>query len=270
MPTATAPTESEASDSSGIRRQRDVEARLVPEHEAAFGRHEGVVDDEVVASGAAQARHRPGVLDLDVGGGQHHHAYRRLAAVVHDAVGDEPVAVLAAAGERPLSGDPEPTVDRRGHARRVDRAGEDDVGAVGVQGVERRAVAASRAAPAPSVRSSPSTRPSHRPGPARRSPASRRAGRARRRRGCGAPASGSSPPPSAPPPDPAAPADRVRSPRCEPRWRAPAWHRLEGGARLTHLGGHSFLSLLDRSEAVRAARRAPGVPLGRVRRTTRI
>ena len=48
-------------------------------------------------------------------------------------------AVLAAAGERPLAGDPEPAIDRRGHARRVEGATQDDVGAVGVHGVERLA-----------------------------------------------------------------------------------------------------------------------------------
>ena len=67
--------------------------------------------------------HRPRVDDLDVGRREHHHPQRRHAAVVDHAVGDEPVGVLASAGERPAPGDPEPTVDRRRHPRRVERPG---------------------------------------------------------------------------------------------------------------------------------------------------
>ncbi len=46
--------------------QSDVDAWLVEDGEAAAGRHEYVLGDEVVAAGAAQSGNRPCVVDLDV------------------------------------------------------------------------------------------------------------------------------------------------------------------------------------------------------------
>ena len=114
-----------------------VDRRLAAEDdEAALVGDERPVDHDVVAAGAAQPGHRPGVLDLDVARGEHHHADRRLPAVVDHAVADEPVGVLAAAGERPLPGHPVAALDRGGGAGRVGRGGHDHVGAGGVERVE--------------------------------------------------------------------------------------------------------------------------------------
>ena len=98
--------------------------------------HEHAVEDEVVTSRAAQPRHGPGVDDVDVARREHHHPQRRHAAVVDDAVGDEPVSVLAPAGERPTAACLEAVLDDGGRAGRVERPGTDHVGTVGVDHVE--------------------------------------------------------------------------------------------------------------------------------------
>ena len=110
----------------------------IEDPERAVGRDEHVFEREVVAAGAAQAGHRPRVDDVDLACRQHHHPQRRHAAVVHHAVGDEPVGVLATAGERPPTARTEAAIDDRGDTRRVERSGDHDVGTIGVHDVKGR------------------------------------------------------------------------------------------------------------------------------------
>ena len=103
----------------------------------ALGGDDGAVDVEVVAAGAAQPGHRPGVLDGDVAGGEHGAAQLRHAVDdAFHAVAEDHVGVLAPAGEAPATVDPVPTVDRRDGGGRVEHAGGDGVGVGGVERVE--------------------------------------------------------------------------------------------------------------------------------------
>ena len=167
--------------------QGSVETALFEDAERAFFGNEPAVDREVVTAGAAQPGDRPRVDDLDLVRGDHHHPERRHAAVVDEAVGDEPVRVLASARERPSPVGAEPALDGRRHAGRIERSGQHDVGTFGVDVVERRA-GACRGSRARSCRASRSTQPSRRRGRALASRACDRPPLPRHRRGSSEPA----------------------------------------------------------------------------------
>ena len=102
----------------------------------------------MMAAGAAQPRDRPGVLDLDLVGREQHRAQLGAAAVVLHAVAEQPVAVLAPAGERPPAAHPVAPVHGHGRPGRTEDAADDDVGTPGVEGVERRPGKAAQIDPA--------------------------------------------------------------------------------------------------------------------------
>jgi hypothetical protein len=105
----------------------------------ALGGDGGAVDAEVVAAGAAEPGDVPRVLDDHLVAGEQRHAQLRDAVDDSlDAVAEQPVGMLATAGEGPPAGHAISTVDRLDRSGRVDRAGDHDVGPVGVQRVERR------------------------------------------------------------------------------------------------------------------------------------
>ena len=102
-----------------------------------------------------------------------HRAQLGAAAGVLHAVAEQPVAVLAAAGERPPAAHPVPPVDGHGRPGRTEDAADDDVGTLGVEGVERRpGKAAQIDPPARQIHRRPG-RPTRPPGSAPRSRSSR-------------------------------------------------------------------------------------------------
>ena len=109
---------------------------------APVGADERIVDVEVVAARAAQARDLPRVLDDDLIGREDRDAQSGLAAVAVelDAVPVDPVGVLAAAGEAPPPVHPVAAVGRCDRPGRVEHAGDDGVriGEQRVQGVTRQ------------------------------------------------------------------------------------------------------------------------------------
>ncbi len=178
---------------------RFIDARLVGHrHERPLAWHDDAVNTEMVAARPAQTGHVPRVLDRDLVGTEHRHA--KLGRAVDDrfdAVAEQPVGVLAAAGEAPSAGHPVPVADGGDRAGRVEDAGHDRVSARGEQAVERGAGEPGEVAPR-------AASDHHGPADGRvgsgegsRRPASRSAGRHRCRRGCSAATPGSSRPRSA-------------------------------------------------------------------------
>ena len=142
-----------------------------PGHDAAAGvdeaqravlGHEDVLDDDVVAAGAAQADGVPDVLDLVVGPRQQERPEVDRRALVADdqAAEEDPLGVVAAGGEAPPAAEREAAVDGLGPAHRCVGRG-DQRGRVlaphlllGPVVVERRAATGARRAPRTPSRSS--------------------------------------------------------------------------------------------------------------------
>ncbi len=99
-------------------------------------RHEHIPRRDVVAAGAAQAAHGPGVDDLAVPGGQHREPgfgcpgrrQARLAAFMDDAEQHHPGAELASADQRPPTAHAKAARDSLGHSGSARAVGGDDIG----------------------------------------------------------------------------------------------------------------------------------------------
>jgi hypothetical protein len=90
-------------------------------------RHEGTVDDNIFAAGSREPRYVPVVGDLIIGARQEEgtHVWQRAIAR-RDAAEENPLAVVAAARERPTAGDSEAALDALHFSgRRVRRADQD-------------------------------------------------------------------------------------------------------------------------------------------------
>jgi hypothetical protein len=104
---------------------------------------------EVVAAGAAQTRHLPGVFDDDLVGWEHGHPHLRPAVDDRfDAVPVQPVGVLAAASEGPTAGHAVAAPAGGDRPGRVEGAGHDDIAPAGEDRIEGRAGQAGQVAPA--------------------------------------------------------------------------------------------------------------------------
>ena len=191
-------------------------------------------------------------------GAQQHHPHGRHAAVVHHAVGDEPVACWQplANDHCPVTRNPPSTTVATPVGLKVPAS--TTSGAGGIERVERRPrQLRQHEGPAPPITTV------HADGAVGAGQLLDhlqlgRAGRARRRRGSRGPASGSSPPPSASPTRSGGSRRLVRSPRRARRCRRSALDRLEHLG-LTGLAGHGR-SVCSSSAHGRSIGASAGVP----------
>ena len=102
--------------------QGSLRQRRLLETDRALGRHELVLDSEVVAAGGAHAQHAPGVEHRDLLHGNEHGADVRL--VLDDAGAEDPVGVVDAAGKGPAPANAEAAFDAAGLPRRLEGPGD--------------------------------------------------------------------------------------------------------------------------------------------------
>ena len=136
VPNATAETQHPDSGqhSAGVVQEAALQRRVV-QSERTLGRDENVIQFKVVAAGAAQSHHLPGVINRSrFYGREQHHRVRpprfieaRPVVVHHSGVDEEPVGVGYAAGIVPPSADPVAAGRRPRFAQGTERPGAAEV-----------------------------------------------------------------------------------------------------------------------------------------------